>query len=198
METILAAWKFALSYFKRTWELSDYPVRIRQFSAEPETRGRSGPAFTWSAQIVHWWMMGGHGYSRAEALEKLGANFAQRKAQATPLPRPGTSVPLSFASDDRIRRHEALAVDFFDRILGLRYDECFVSDESSLWDFHGEESNAHLHRRVVVTYGVDLSDLETAVIADILERIAGAGHALPNRSLQPGSIAADGLDSKQS
>jgi hypothetical protein len=146
-----------LSFFKSGWELSDYPIRVKQLDLVLEPHGRSAP-FTWSAQIINWWVVAGHGYSRAEALQNLETNFERRKAEPEGLPRPGVSVPLTFASDQRVRRHEMLAKDFFDRIMGVRYEQCFVSDQSSLWDFHEGESNDVLCNRVLHVYGVDISD----------------------------------------
>jgi hypothetical protein len=121
--------------------------------------------------------MAGHRYSRAEALQNLAASFARRKAELEPLPRLGTRVPLKFASDERVRRQQQLVVDFMNRILGLQYEECFVSDQSSLWNFHEEESNDFLNKKVLAVYGVDISDLESALIVDILERIAANSNA---------------------
>lgn len=171
MDALQAAWKFAGSFFKSSWDLSDYPIRVKHCSTDLEPRGRLTP-FAWSAQIINWWVMAGHGHSRAEAMQNLAAHFARRKAQVEPLPRPGITVPLTFASDERIRRHEQLLADFMDRILGLRYEECFVSDESSLWNFHEDESNDSLNRKVLAVYGVDISDLESGLMVDILERLA--------------------------
>lgn len=139
MAALKVGWKFGLSFLKSSWELSDYPIRIRQLEPVPELHGRSVQPFTWSAQIINWWVMAGHGYSRDEATRNLVESFDRRKATAEPLPRPGTRVPLVFASDDRIRqyegplvmvsdgrleRHEALVADFLDRILGLKYEQC--------------------------------------------------------------------------
>ena len=192
MDVLRAAWKFTRSFFKSRsrWELSDYPIRIRHVDTALEPGGRLGPPFTWSAQIINWWTMSGHGYSVDEAMQSLAANFARRAGEPDPLPRPGTKVPLTFASDDRVRQHEALAADFFDRILGLRYEECFISDQSSLWNFHEEESNDFLFKKVLDVYGVDISDLELAILADIFERIASRStQALRDRPLQPTSGA---------
>ncbi len=50
-------------------------------------------------------------------------------------------------------------------------DWAFISDESSLWDFHGELSNAELQERINDVYGVDVSDIESGNVADILKRI---------------------------
>jgi len=187
MDSFKAAWKFVRSFVKSGWELSDYPIRIKQFDPAPGPHGRSGPAFTWSAQVINWWVMAGHGYSRDEAIQNLVKSFERRKTASEPLPRPGTKVPLTFASDERISQHEALAADFMDRILGQKLEECFVSDQSSLWNFHEQESNDFLYERVLDVYGVDISDLEGAIIADILERIAERPRQLPNWPLQPSS-----------
>ncbi len=178
MDRIQAAWKFLLSFCKSDWDLDDYPIRIHNFPESPKPHGRSGPPFTWSAQIIYWWAMGGYGYSRSEALGTLADNFVRRKREGPPLPRPGSKAPITFASADRIRQHEGLAADFVKRVLGLKYEECFISDQSSLWDFHHSESNEALHRRIAELYHVDVSDIESGVLADILERIAersGAG-----------------------
>ncbi len=182
MDAFKAAWKFVRSFFKSDWELSDYPIRVKQFDPAPGPHGRSGPPFTWSAQVINWWVMAGHGYSRDEAMQNLVESFERRKAASESVPRPGTKVPLTFASDDRIRQHEALATDFMDRILGLKHEECFVSDQSSLWNFHEQESNDFLYKRVLDVYGIDISDLEGAIIADILERIAERSCKTPAQS----------------
>jgi hypothetical protein len=54
----------------------------------------------------------------------------------------------------------------------LRLDWAWISDESSLWDFHHQETNAALVAKIREVYGVDVSDIESANLADILDRIA--------------------------
>ena len=57
------------------------------------------------------------------------------------------------------------------RKLEKDYRECWISDQSSLWDFHGEMSNEHLHRKIWDAYRVDVSDIESANLVEIFERI---------------------------
>jgi Domain of unknown function (DUF4111)/Nucleotidyltransferase domain len=80
--------------------------------------------------------------------------------------------PLAFASSHLIDRYESLAREFLPRVLDLDYDECFISDRSSLWDFHDGDSNDALYRKISDLYGVDVSDVHDATIAGILEKIA--------------------------
>jgi len=47
----------------------------------------------------------------------------------------------------------------------------FLSDESSLWDFHEEADNTALLRKIGVVYGVDVSHISSANIAKIFEEI---------------------------
>ena len=60
-------------------------------------------------------------------------------------------------------------------IIDLDYAECFVSDESSLADFHTELSDEHLHERILLAYGVDVSDIEDGRLVRIFERLVASG-----------------------
>jgi hypothetical protein len=84
--------------------------------------------------------------------------------------RPGTKVPIEFAPSSRVSAHPGLRDEFIQRILGL--DRAFVSDESSLWAFHTENTNEVLNTKIKDAYGVDVSDLKSGNLAEILERIA--------------------------
>ena len=53
----------------------------------------------------------------------------------------------------------------------LRLDCALVTDESSLWDFHTEESNDGLNATIERVYGVNVSDIQSGNIAEILDRI---------------------------
>jgi hypothetical protein len=77
---------------------------------------------------------------------------------------------LEFASRTRVSAHPELVEDFTRRVLNL--DWAFISDESSLWDFHEAGTNGALIARIKEVYGVDVSDIESAKLAEILERIA--------------------------
>lgn len=170
-----AVWKLCLSFRKRKWKLSDYPVSIRTQEPGPALPGSRFRLPRFVASITNW-HLSGTGDSEAEALESLQTNFAtvisRREAEGLALPRPGTRVPIAFASQERINAHPELAEDFIHRILGL--ESAWISDESSLWDFSGEETNDALYTKIKEVYGVDLSDIESAKLCEILERISAA------------------------
>jgi hypothetical protein len=165
---VRSGWKLCLSFRKRDWELSDYPVIVRENVATP------GPASQrYFAMILNWNMVGA-GQSKTEALQALKKNFARAKAERIisrrSIPRPGAHVPIEFASQERVNAHADLADDFIQRI--LRIDGAWISDESSLWDFHQGEKNDALLTSINEVYGVDVSDIESGNLAEILERIA--------------------------
>jgi hypothetical protein len=169
------AWKYVASFRKRRWTVDDYPVRMRHFSVDPtQDYGRLKPV-EWSAQVINWVAMQGHGDTPEQARADLAARLVERTARGDKIPRPGTGLPIEFAAGHRIAEHPDLAKDFFQRILDLNYDECFISDQSSLGDFHMEESNDHLNEKVLLTYGVDVSDIVSGNLADIFTRLVSRG-----------------------
>jgi hypothetical protein len=161
-------WKSCLSVRKRDWELSDYPVVVHRNKSYSIPVGQR-----YIASILNWGIAGA-GDTKGEALVSLGKNFANAKAkrltERTSLPRPGAKVPVEFAPQERISARAELADDFTRRVLQL--DWAWISDESSLWDFHHQETNAALVAKIREVYGVDVSDIESANLADILDRIA--------------------------
>jgi hypothetical protein len=172
MERVRAVVSRILSYRKRTWRFEDYAVRLRRQDVDSQEHfGRLEPVI-WSAQIINWWQMAGHGGTEDEALANLRANFEQFCATHDTLPRPGTSTPLEYASSSLVERHERLAREFLRRVLDMDYQECFISDESSLWDFHVDDTNEEVYRKIVELYGVDVSDIDGANLGLIFERIA--------------------------
>jgi len=168
-----AAWKFFLSLRKRDWEWDDYPVVIRGQDIDPNYTGTRLKQHRYAVSIVNWGLTG-TGDTRREALRALEKNFATAKAERAkrgkPLPRPGTKVPIEFASQEKVRAHPELADDFIHRILNL--DWAWISDESSLWDFHHDETNETLIAKIKEVYGVDVSDIQAARLSEIFERIA--------------------------
>jgi hypothetical protein len=164
-----------LSYRKRNWELADYPVIFRAQEPDPNSQFRA-PRFKmhrYTVSIVNW-HLAGSGDSREEALESLDATFQAEKLKkegtGDPLPRPGVNDPIVFASQERVHAHSALADDFIDRVLIL--DGAWISDESSLWDFHTNEDNGAYYAKIEEIYGVDVSDIESAKLCEIFERIS--------------------------
>ena len=169
-----ARWKWLWSLFRRDWKLSDYPISVREYEVDTSHVGARLKQHRYTAQIVNWWVVSGGGNTKVEALQELQKNFATMKAEKAKegkkLPRPGTHVEIEFASRDRVGAHAELAEDFIRRVLGL--DWAFVSDESSLWDFHSSDDNQDLIARINEVYGVDVSDIESAKLWQILDRIA--------------------------
>ncbi|MGB6842330.1 MAG: hypothetical protein WBE16_15180 [Candidatus Sulfotelmatobacter sp.] len=169
-----ARWKWFLSLLKRDWELSDYPISMREHQVDTSQVGARLKQHRYAAQIVNWWVISGGGNTRLEALQELQKSFATVKAEKAKegkkLPRPGAHVEIEFASRERIDAHAELAEDFIRRVLDL--DWAFVSDESSLWDFHSSDDNQDLIAKINEVYGVDVSDIESAKLWQILDRIA--------------------------
>jgi hypothetical protein len=182
---ILAAWKWCLSFRKRDWDLSDYPIIFRTQEPDPTSPYHS-PRFKLHRHIatVVNWNLSGNGDSHEEALQCLRNNFSEAKAKkmanGEPLPRPGTHVPIGFLSQERINANRELADDFTHRVLD--HPEAWISDGSSLWDFHTEDTNDAYYARIMAVYGVDVSDIESANLAEILERIASTQRDSLNRN----------------
>lgn len=171
MNTLRALIKRIASYGKSKWVLNDYPIRIKhQNPNDGELGGRLQP-IPWTAQIINWWQMAGYGNTKEGALENLRINFENFRQNNSKLPRPGTGLPIEFASADLVSQYDNFAKDFFDKILTFNYDDCIISDESSLWDFHSEESNTEYFKKIKPEYGVDVSDIENGNLALIFKRI---------------------------
>lgn len=156
---IRALRKFCLSFFKRDWVLDDYPISIDYHDAATATatgRWRQDPVV---ASIINWGVFGG-GTTLGEAMTVLEASFSKAKAErersGDTIPRPGTRPPVRFASQERLKKHPELEKDFTTRVLKLPW--AFISDESSLWDFHEEETNDEYFRRIREAYDVDVSE----------------------------------------
>ncbi len=143
----LAAWKWCLSFRKLDWELNDYPIGITE-QDEPDP-AFNAPRFTrhrYRAYIINWAVTGsGDSPEQARAnLEQTFENVTQNRRQEGKAPiRPGVNGPLEFASQEKVSTNTALSDDFIQRIFGLEW--AWISDESSLWDFHTEQTNDLLY-----------------------------------------------------
>jgi hypothetical protein len=164
-----AAWKFCLSFIKREWELRDYPVSTREQEIDSTYSGTRLKQHRYLSFIVNWGL-GGAGDTQAEAFRELETAFETAKRNRPFMPRPGTRVPIEFATQERVSAHPELAEDFIRRVLELKW--AWISDESSLWDFHKDETNDALYAKIDEVYGVDVSDIKSAKLSEILERIA--------------------------
>lgn len=171
---VKAGIKYLLSFTKTDWQLSDYPVRFRR--QKPNLDMCSGNRLklpAWYAQVINCWQLSGLGETKKEAYADLRANFSKLKENGGNLPRPWTGLPIEFSASDEVDKHVLIAANFFEKILDIDYRECFILDESSLWDFHTEESNDVLNRKIIETYGVDISDIESGNLVQIFNRISG-------------------------
>jgi hypothetical protein len=169
---VLAARKWCLSFRKHDWNLNDYPIGITEQDYESVL---SAPRFInhrYRAYIINWNVMG-LGETPEQARTKLEENFEKRRQdwlrEGGKLVRPGKNSPPEFASQEKVAAYEAISEDFIQRILCLEW--AWISDESSLWDFHAEPTNELLWAKIKEIYGVDVADLESAKLWTIFERI---------------------------
>lgn len=159
------AYKWLLSFLHSDWQLKHYPVRIRNNAANV-------PECAWTAQILNWPGPAGLGATSEEAWQMLEENLETIRKNRPTMPRPGTYVPIQFAPQTHVKANQPLLDDFIERILGFNpNDPVFISDLSSLHDFVGEEDLDIYREKIFEVYGVDISDLKSALICEILERI---------------------------
>ena len=164
--------KFVLSFRKRAWTINDYPVKVTDRGAV-EPMGRLQP-FRWTAQIINWLHMRGDADTRESALLELQRRLDEHVREQGSLPRPGTGreLEIKFAAAERIEANYELVAEILRRVIGMEPENSFVSDESTLWDFHQGEDNAEYFRKILLVYGVDVSDVEPPFLWVIAERIA--------------------------
>lgn len=122
-------------------------------------------------QLVGCW---GRGETPEEALRNLEKRFEETRnrmlLEGKTIPRPGTRVALEVSPQEKVESNPELKDDFVRSVLKLGW--AWISDQSSLWDFHPNETNQSYFRTISLLYGVYVSDIEFGNIAEILERIA--------------------------
>jgi hypothetical protein len=184
--TLLARWKYLLSFLKSDWELDDYPVIVRQQDDAGAAFGDevrfTRPAYV--ARVVNW-NLDGFGGTRAEALADLRERFKKACARRSTRPRPGTRVPIEFASQGRIAARQALVGEFVRDVLGV--EGAWLSDQSCLWHFTLAGSLDEYYAKIMLLYGVDVRDVPDANIAQILDRIAAVDLRTGPHSQAPAS-----------
>jgi len=174
-----AAWMRLVSFFKDEWTIDDYPIRVRFQRPTDRVDTPRRKLIPWFADVVNWPAMSGKGNTRQEALDDIRGQFDRFIATKQPLPRPGTVVPLKYAASNRVGLYPELTKDFAQRVLDLEW--IWISDESSLWDFHGDDTNARLIEQVRSVYGIDVSDITSGNLADIFDRIRRYDAVSPTR-----------------
>lgn len=78
---------------------------------------------------------------------------------------------MAFASAEKVKEYEQLGVDFMQKILNLDFHECFISDESTLYDFLNGACD-QLDQKILDIYRVDVSDVEDRNLVQIFEKIS--------------------------
>lgn len=130
----------------------------------------------WSARVLNWPGPTGLGKTLDEARSTLVANLhdiaTYRFKAGQAMPRPGTKVPIEFASTGRVNADPALLDDFIERVLGFnRGDPVFISDLSSIGDFGDDGEVARIRAQIEQLYGLKVTESKPVLIADILERV---------------------------
>lgn len=164
---IVVAW--LASFVRPEWKAEHYPIEIRaQEGVPPEAR--------WYARVLNWPGPVGLGTTKDEARTALLANVREiatkRRQDRKPMPRPGTGLPIEFASTARVQADPALLEDFIVHVLGFGpNDPVFTSDESSISDFGDDDRIGEIRRRVEERYGIVITEPEPVLIADVLDRV---------------------------
>jgi hypothetical protein len=163
------AWlAYIRSFFKKNWQLCDYPIHyMPQTHTGPDTPERLR-VLPWRADILA-------GISQAwETLEKRHTPILNQSSP--PHEKIGPSC-LDLVDRFPSRSHqpkEFPSIPISAITLSTKFwhtNGQFLSDESSLWDFHEETDNTALIRKIGVVYGVDVSHISSANIVEILEEI---------------------------
>jgi predicted RNase H-like HicB family nuclease len=127
--------------------LEDYTLRI--------TRREDWDS--WEAELLEFFALKAAGQTREEAIQELERLFSERvaymEAAGKPLPVPGEEPEMMFSTSAQIDAQAAMARDFFQRVLGMNYDDVFVSDATRLEEFGTFET---LRTRIKSVYGVDI------------------------------------------
>ena len=185
------AW--AASFFKRQWKFEDYPLDyIDQGKCQPTLSERRQHK-RWRADLINWYAHSGLGDTPEEALADARRKFATYKASGEKMWRPGTVPSLVFAASESVDLYPQLRDDFIHQILEL--DWAFMSDESSLWDFHEDADNSSLLLKIGEVYGVDVEHVENGNISKILLQIMNEIQDFPeddiHRAIRLGRDARD-------
>lgn len=83
---------------------------------------------------------------------------------------PFKGMKIECAPTSGIDMFQSIAEDFMKRILDLDYDECLITDESSIFDFV-DCSEAEISKRILGTYDLDVSEIKTGNLLEIFRLI---------------------------
>jgi hypothetical protein len=164
---IIIAW--LASFVRSEWKPESYPMVIRTQDGLP-------PEAKWCARVLNWPGPIGLGQTKSEAQaalqERLREIAVKRKQERKSMPRPGTRLPLEFASTTRVLSDLALLEDFITHVLGFTHsDPVFISDESSISDFGDDDRITDICKKIEEHYGISITESEPVFIADVLDRV---------------------------
>jgi len=166
MEQLYATYKYFLSFLKKDWYLKDYPVRIKN-------QGKNNSKIPqWSAQVINWWTLNGLGETRQEAFEELRKSLSYFKESNGYLPRPGTNVPIEFASSHELDKYRDIVNRIISEVLGFHPDEVYLSDESSLWELCEDDTLDEYYKKLRSAFGIDVSHIESGNLVEISKFIS--------------------------
>lgn len=140
--------------------MSDYPILYRYTDTSNVKPADRFKPVEWYILIANWPQMNGMASSKEEAMNILKTKFNERKNNGEYMHRPGTVVPLEYASSEGVEKYEIIASDVFKKILDMDYSGVFISDESSLWDFCFDDTLDLYYEKIKNEYGVDVSGTE--------------------------------------
>jgi hypothetical protein len=157
------------SFLRSEWRPEHYPMTVREQVGVPDEA-------RWCARVLNWPGPVGLGPTEQQALAALEANLhaiaTKRQAEGKPMPRPGTGLPIQFASTAKVSADLALLSEFTMKALGFRPDDpVFISDESSICDFGDDERVVEIRANIREHFGVTVDQPEPVRIADVLEAI---------------------------
>ena len=89
---------------------------------------------------------------------------------------------IEFASTTGIEMCFDIAEDFMQRILDFEPGDYLISDESSLWDFTGRDTQDidGLHQKIQEVYDLDVSDIPTGNLLEMFRRIHRRPYGSPS------------------
>ncbi|WP_428232711.1 hypothetical protein [Flavobacterium sp.] len=161
MKQIKALYKYILSFRKDDWEFEDYPLETWKNPNSELHELKYGASFT------NWYLFVSHGESEELAIVNLKKQLQDNKANNIKIPRPGKKTQIQFSDTTEIDKYESIASDFFDKIIGISYYNCFISDYSSILEFDLEKEE--VITKIKIEYSIEPN--ENLIFAEIFKQI---------------------------
>ncbi|MGY5851999.1 MAG: hypothetical protein RTU92_00360 [Candidatus Thorarchaeota archaeon] len=124
-------------------------------------------------ELVGWKDMYGEGMTVEEAygnLEKSFMDYSENN-ESTPEPIDFMIGSVYEERSDWWKQVGALASDFLPRIVGHKYEDCYITVYSDVYDFVASKEWDEIPIRIQSEYGVDISDIEDGNLLRIFDKI---------------------------